>query len=59
MSESMTEEPMTADEKAGIEWWNSLTHMARAYWLASAGTAVVADAWECFKRDQVKPEENS
>ena len=54
MSESRAEEVMTEDERSGIAWWNSLTPMARSYWLAYAGTAVVADAWEFFKRDQAQ-----
>lgn len=40
----------TADETAGIEWWNSLSVTDRAHWLAEAGSAVVADAWAAYKR---------
>ena len=53
-TETEVNEAMTEDEKAGIAWWNSLTHMARSYWLASAGTAVVAEAWQHFKREQAQ-----
>jgi hypothetical protein len=34
----------TADELAGIDWWNSLTEPARAFWIDSAGPSV-AHAW--------------
>ena len=53
-TETEVNEAMTEDEKAGIAWWNSLTHMARSYWFETGGTAVVAEAWECFKRHQAK-----
>ena len=53
-TEKEVNKPMTEDEKAGIAWWNSLTHMARSYWLESAGTAVVAEAWKHFKREQTQ-----
>ena len=43
-------EPRTADEAAGIAWWNQLTEIERARWLAAAGSAVVADAWALCKR---------
>jgi hypothetical protein len=36
---------MTDDETAGIAWWNALTEEQRAYWLAQANTASVAEAW--------------
>lgn len=54
MTEAKTEEAMTADEKAGMEWWNSLTPIARSYWLSTAGSAVAADAWKAFKQEQAK-----
>lgn len=41
---------MTADERAGIEWWNALTEEDRRFWLAAALTAVPAEAWQYFKR---------
>lgn len=40
----------TPNETAGILWWNSLSEVERAAWLARAGTAVPADAWAAFKR---------
>ena len=55
MQTSVTsEEVMTDDEKAGIGWWNNLSPVARSYWLSTAGSAVVADAWAYFKREQAK-----
>ena len=39
----------TQDEQAGMAWWNSLGDLDRAYYLAVAGTAVVAQAWAWFK----------
>lgn len=41
---------MTDDERAGIAWWNALTDERRRYWLTQARTAIVAEAWEYFKR---------
>lgn len=40
----------TDDELAGMRWWNGLPVSDRAHWLAEAGSAVVAEAWEAFKR---------
>lgn len=41
----------TADEDAGITWWNALTVAERSHWMAVAGdTGVVADAWTVYKR---------
>jgi hypothetical protein len=52
----MGREP-TADERAGIEWWNSLTEVERAQALHDAGwrsggtyTPSAADAWREHKR---------
>lgn len=39
----------TADEIAGMRWWNALTEAERSKWLSVAGTAVAADAWAAFK----------
>lgn len=43
----------TADEDAGMAWWNDLREPMRAQWLkkveAAGGTA--AAAWAAFKRD--------
>jgi hypothetical protein len=41
---------VTADEQAGIDWWNALTEEQRAYWLREANTAIVAEAWAYHKR---------
>jgi hypothetical protein len=40
---------MTADEQLGIAWWNGLTEERRAYWLAQANTAIVAEAWAHYQ----------
>jgi hypothetical protein len=40
---------MTADESAGMEWWNALSEDQRAYWLREANTAIVAEAWAYYK----------
>ena len=39
----------TADEQAGIDWWNGVTEATRAHWLKVANTAVPAEAWARFK----------
>lgn len=41
----------TADEQAGMDWWNALSERLRSYWLKEVGTAQasVADAWQTFK----------
>jgi hypothetical protein len=41
---------MTADEQAGMEWWNALTEEQRAHWLREANTASVAEAWAYYQR---------
>ncbi|MER8524179.1 hypothetical protein NKH56_33640 [Mesorhizobium sp. M1076] len=49
----MADEPnrnSTADEIAGMQWWNSLTEAERADWLARADSAVPAEAWAAYKR---------
>jgi len=40
----------TADEAAGMAWWNAIDEMERAKWFQIADSAVVADAWKAFKR---------
>ncbi|MCF6120508.1 hypothetical protein L2449_27160 [Mesorhizobium muleiense] len=46
----MNREP-TADERAGIEWWNALDEAGRRDWMQRAGnTGRAADAWEAFKQ---------
>lgn len=32
----MTNDEMTADERAGINWWNSLSEEIRKFWLLDA-----------------------
>lgn len=39
----------TADEIAGMQWWNSLTEAERANWLARADSAVPTEAWAANK----------
>lgn len=39
----------TADEQAGIDWWNGLTEAMRTHWLKAANTAVPTEAWARFK----------
>ncbi|HEY0222764.1 MAG TPA: hypothetical protein VGC17_08260 [Lactovum miscens] len=46
-----TERKPTANELAGMAWWNGLTDAARSYWVQQAAhagkgpNASVADAW--------------
>lgn len=40
---------MTADEQAGIDWWNALNEADRRWWLWVSQTAVPAVAWAWFK----------
>lgn len=40
----------SADELAGVEWWNSLSEPRRVDWLQLAETIRPADAWAEFKR---------
>jgi hypothetical protein len=37
----------TLDERAGMDWWNSLAEGERRYWLNASET--VAEAWAKFK----------
>ena len=46
----MTSEAATADERAGMDWWNALTEDRRAYWLRAANSAIPAEAWAEYKR---------
>jgi hypothetical protein len=43
---------LTADERAGMAWWNGLTE-AGAYWLRVANTAIPAEAWAAYKRTRI------
>ena len=49
MADELNRNP-TADEIAGMQWWNSLTEAERADWLARADSAVPAEAWAAYKR---------
>lgn len=45
--------PRTADQEAGVTWWNTLTLAERQHWMVEArNTGVVADAWVAYKRAQ-------
>jgi hypothetical protein len=42
---------MTADDAAGMAWWNVQSEAARSFWLDRAGAgASAADAWALFKQ---------
>ena len=45
----MNREAASADEAAGMEWWNALTEEQRAYWLDVANTAIGGEAWAYHK----------
>jgi hypothetical protein len=52
----------TADELAGMQWWNSLSEAQRATALRDAGwqpsglgTPSVADAWAHYKKTSLAP----
>jgi len=45
----IAEREPTADELAGMAWWNALSDDERGRWLRLADSAVPADAWERFK----------
>jgi hypothetical protein len=40
----------SADERAGLEWWYSLSEPRRADWLQLADGRRPADAWAEYKR---------
>jgi len=40
----------SADDLAGVAWWNSLSEPRRADWLRLADSTKPADAWAEFKR---------
>lgn len=44
----------TADEAAGMAWWNGLADHERAHWAKRAGTGVVADAWRLHQASQYR-----
>jgi len=39
----------TADDLAGIAWWNACTERQRAYWLQVAKTNTPRHAWDYYK----------
>lgn len=45
----------TGDARMGMAWWNACSPAARARYLAAAGSAVPAAAWECFKATSARP----
>lgn len=47
--------PTESDAELGMTWWNRLTERERAEWLRRANTAVPAEAWEAFKRQEFQP----
>lgn len=38
------------DVEEGMDWWNRLSRLERAYWLGVANSASAADAWRAFKQ---------
>lgn len=46
----------SADERDGMDWWNSLPESERAVWLAKAQSAKPSDAWAAYKRAKNAPE---
>jgi hypothetical protein len=44
----MSEREPTPYERAGMAWWNSMSHRDRARWLKIANTCVVAEAYDCY-----------
>ncbi|TSD83752.1 hypothetical protein FFK22_036195 [Mycobacterium sp. KBS0706] len=48
----------TADERAGIEWWNGLDEARRRYWMHRAGdTGRAADAWAAYQCAMATPDD--
>lgn len=44
----------TADERAGMAWWNGLPEHERAFWMAAAQTPSPAVAWAHFQQRQAR-----
>lgn len=42
----------TADELAGVQWWNDLSEDQRAFWLWASESAIPWCAWNAWKRHQ-------
>lgn len=55
MSATIDREP-TQTEHVGMAWWNALSEWARGEWLRKAGSAVLAEAWAAFTREQATTE---
>jgi hypothetical protein len=47
MTTTSEREP-TPYERAGIAWWNGLSHTDRARWFKIANTCIVAEAYACY-----------
>lgn len=47
----MSVENPNSDDRAGMDWWNSLGPIDRAWWLGRAGSARPVDAWRKYQRD--------
>lgn len=48
-----TDREPTADERAGMTWWNTLSEAERRRWMREAGdTGIAADAWAAYQRAQ-------
>lgn len=45
----MSAKQPTADDGAGMAWFNGLTEQRRAYWLQCAESSRPVDAWHYFK----------
>lgn len=50
-AETALDREATADERTGIDWWNSRSEQARAYWLKKANSAVPAEAWAAYQAE--------
>jgi hypothetical protein len=37
------------DVRAGIAWWNGLSHASRAFWITHTGGGSAAQAWAAFR----------
>jgi hypothetical protein len=44
----------SADDRAGLEWWHSLSEPRRADWLQLANGTRPAEAWEEYKRRSIE-----
>jgi hypothetical protein len=44
MEKMATDPTPTNNEQAGMDWWNGLSEVARAFWIKQTGPSI-ADAW--------------